>query len=292
MIGVPQGGEVVGAPAVWVQPSSGTTWVFVATSGGIAAFTLSTAGQPIRADGKQIPILSKVWQHSAGGFSPLIANGVLYYAGSNYLHAARSDQRQRAMEGHHGREHTLGKSAGGQRGALHHRWERQPSRRGRDRRLADRLLAHRPGEHGHPDRYEHVHGHPNGHEHAGAANADRHPHEHLYRYPGAPTATNTATNTPAPATATASATSTRVPPTATSTATNTPARPTSTPRPTRTPRPTATATQTPCHPAQVSTRQRAWRRRTARGSPSGSSMSGAAAVVTARSSTPRPPGNR
>ena len=227
MIGVPQGGEVVGAQAVWVQPGTGTTWVFVATSGGIAAFTLSTAGQPVRGDGKQIPILSKVWQHSAGGFSPLIANGVLYYAGSNYLHALDPVSGNELWK-----DTTIGN--------IH--WE-SPL-------VANGVLYITDGSGNHHDAGETA-GSLTAYSLTGQGNTAAPTDTSTSTgtrtgtsMPVSPTLTGTATNTPVPATAT----KTPLPATATSTATNTPARPTSTPSPTRTPRPTATATQTPVPP--------------------------------------------
>lgn len=80
IINVPQGGGVLTAPAVWVNPADGSTWAFVANGNGISALklTLGSGG---------VPQLSVVWQKTGGGFSPLIANNVLYYAGSNALRA-------------------------------------------------------------------------------------------------------------------------------------------------------------------------------------------------------------
>ena len=70
-IAVPQGGEVLPQPAVWID-SSGTTWVFVTTSNGIAGLRLVI-------DGIGNPSLSPVWNSAVGGSSPVVANGVLYY---------------------------------------------------------------------------------------------------------------------------------------------------------------------------------------------------------------------
>lgn len=73
LINVPQGGLVFAQPAVWVD-SSGTTWVFVATGNGVSGLTLGlTTTTPHK------PTLTKVWQNSSGGSSPVVANGVLYY---------------------------------------------------------------------------------------------------------------------------------------------------------------------------------------------------------------------
>jgi outer membrane protein assembly factor BamB len=78
-ISVPQGGEVLTTPAVWTA-LNGDTWVFVVTGSGIS-------GLKLLVDGTGHPSLSNVWTNLQGGFSPLVANGVLYYAGSSLLHA-------------------------------------------------------------------------------------------------------------------------------------------------------------------------------------------------------------
>ena len=73
MIDVPQGGEILTAPAMWLNPMDDTTWVFVANSDGISGLKLN-----ISASGT--PELQPVWTDHAGGSSPILANGVLYYA--------------------------------------------------------------------------------------------------------------------------------------------------------------------------------------------------------------------
>jgi outer membrane protein assembly factor BamB len=80
ILNVPQGGGVFSTPAVWVNPADNTTWAFVANGSGISALkvSLGTGG---------VPQLTVVWQKTGGGFSPLVANNVLYYAGSNALRA-------------------------------------------------------------------------------------------------------------------------------------------------------------------------------------------------------------
>ena len=79
-IPVPQGGQVLSAPAVWVNPTDGSTWMFISTSNGISGLSLTE-------DSGGNPSLAARWKDSAGGFSPLVANGVLYYAGSGHLRA-------------------------------------------------------------------------------------------------------------------------------------------------------------------------------------------------------------
>ena len=78
VIGVPQGGEVLTAPAVWVD-SQGTTWVFVANDNGLSALTLNV--------NNGTPSLREVWRHMGQRTSPIVANGVLYDAGSGIIEA-------------------------------------------------------------------------------------------------------------------------------------------------------------------------------------------------------------
>ncbi len=78
VIGVPQGGEVLTAPAVWVD-SQGTTWVFVANDNGLSALTLNV--------NNGTPSLREVWRHTGQRTSPIVANGVLYDAGSGIIEA-------------------------------------------------------------------------------------------------------------------------------------------------------------------------------------------------------------
>src|SRR5450432_350564 len=73
------GGSVVfPQPAVWVNPADGTTWFFVTNDVKIVAYHLDVSGAPT---------LSKPWSTGNGGTSPVIANGVLYYASNNIVRA-------------------------------------------------------------------------------------------------------------------------------------------------------------------------------------------------------------
>ena len=72
------GGVVFPQPAVWVNPADGRTWAYVANGGHLVAYRLNVAGTPS---------LSKQWTTTNGGTSPVIANGVLYYAASGILRA-------------------------------------------------------------------------------------------------------------------------------------------------------------------------------------------------------------
>jgi hypothetical protein len=71
---VPQGGEVLTQPAVWINfPGDGSTWVFVANGSGIS-------GLQLVADESGNPSLVSRWTNMTGGTSPIIANDILYYA--------------------------------------------------------------------------------------------------------------------------------------------------------------------------------------------------------------------
>ena len=72
-IDVPQGGEVLTAPAVWANPSDGSVWVFYANDSGIS-------GLKIVVDGGGSPSIAPQWTDGTGGTSPILANGILYYA--------------------------------------------------------------------------------------------------------------------------------------------------------------------------------------------------------------------
>jgi outer membrane protein assembly factor BamB len=80
IVDVPQGGDVLPQPAVWVNPADGSTWAFVANGSGLSALTLAI-------DAGGAPSLVERWNSTQGGSSPLVANNVLYYAGSNALRA-------------------------------------------------------------------------------------------------------------------------------------------------------------------------------------------------------------
>jgi hypothetical protein len=82
---IPQGGLVFSQQAVWVNPSDGTTWVFVGTSGGVSGLRLNidATGNP------SLLTSSPSWTDTAHGSatSPLLANGVLYTFGGGLMHA-------------------------------------------------------------------------------------------------------------------------------------------------------------------------------------------------------------
>jgi hypothetical protein len=74
---LPQGGAVLTQPAVWID-SAGRVWLYVVTASGVS-------GLQVTVDGAGTPSLTPQWLVSQGGFSPIVANGVLYYAHSNRI---------------------------------------------------------------------------------------------------------------------------------------------------------------------------------------------------------------
>ncbi|MBZ5589838.1 MAG: PQQ-binding-like beta-propeller repeat protein [Acidobacteriia bacterium] len=74
---LPQGGEVLTAPAVWVDPATGATWAYVANGRGLSGFRLGlgSGGVP-----RLSTVVPEAWTIATGGSSPIIANGVLFYA--------------------------------------------------------------------------------------------------------------------------------------------------------------------------------------------------------------------
>jgi outer membrane protein assembly factor BamB len=86
-IRVPQGGQVLTAPAVWVSPADGATWVFVATFRNFGAGAGGISGCRLTVDGSGTPGLEFAWKKAGDGTSPVIANGILFYAGSRNVRA-------------------------------------------------------------------------------------------------------------------------------------------------------------------------------------------------------------
>ncbi|HEY6321362.1 MAG TPA: PQQ-binding-like beta-propeller repeat protein [Thermoanaerobaculia bacterium] len=78
-IGVPQGGEVLTQPAIWANPADGSSWAFVANDAGIAGIQLQIDNGT--------PSLVPRWTQHAGGTSPIVANGILFYAGGPGIQA-------------------------------------------------------------------------------------------------------------------------------------------------------------------------------------------------------------
>jgi outer membrane protein assembly factor BamB len=78
LIAVPQGGPILTFSAVWTHPADGASWIFVANGSGIAGLKISV-------DASGNPSLQPVWSHGPGGTSPLVANGILFYASSGLV---------------------------------------------------------------------------------------------------------------------------------------------------------------------------------------------------------------
>jgi hypothetical protein len=79
LISVPQGCEVLSTPAVWVNPADSATWVFVSNGCGISGLKLTVTGG--------VPSLASHWSKGLAGFSPIVANNVLYQAGGGIIRA-------------------------------------------------------------------------------------------------------------------------------------------------------------------------------------------------------------
>ncbi len=76
---LPMGGVLLTQPAVWIDPADNSTWVFVSNGNGMVALQLA-----VSASGA--PSLVQRWT-SAGGTSPLVANGVVFVARSGLVSA-------------------------------------------------------------------------------------------------------------------------------------------------------------------------------------------------------------
>ncbi len=80
ILNVPQGGQVLTQPAVWMNPADQGVWTFIANGSGISGLELTVGPGGT-------PSLVSRWTNGAGGSSPVLANGILYDAGSGVLHA-------------------------------------------------------------------------------------------------------------------------------------------------------------------------------------------------------------
>jgi outer membrane protein assembly factor BamB len=75
-VDIPSGEMVFTAPAVWVDPQDKSSWIFVGTYDGLAAFRLWV-------DKSGMPSLKLEWKQSDGSSSPIVANGILFCAVSS-----------------------------------------------------------------------------------------------------------------------------------------------------------------------------------------------------------------
>ncbi len=83
---VPQGGIVIARPAAWLAPD-GTTWVFVTTYLGASGLAV------VSRDG--VPQLEPRWTNSLDGATPVVVNGVLYFARNHELVALNPQTGER-----------------------------------------------------------------------------------------------------------------------------------------------------------------------------------------------------
>ena len=77
---LPQGGQVLTAPAIWQSPSDGRIWAIVANGSGISGLELTLGGGGA-------PLLVSRWTNGNGGTSPVVVNGILYYASYSGMRA-------------------------------------------------------------------------------------------------------------------------------------------------------------------------------------------------------------
>jgi outer membrane protein assembly factor BamB len=80
---LPQGGAVLTMPALLYLPRLQITLAYVANGNGISCLRLTV-------NGSGTPNLTKLWQTNAGATSPLVAGGLLYYAGSGGIRAVNA----------------------------------------------------------------------------------------------------------------------------------------------------------------------------------------------------------
>lgn len=73
------GGGILQAPATWVNPADGSAWLFVVNFGTISGWQVAVSAT--------VPSLVMRWQVGPGGTSPVVNNGILYYASSYRLYA-------------------------------------------------------------------------------------------------------------------------------------------------------------------------------------------------------------
>jgi hypothetical protein len=67
------------APAAWVNPADGSTWLFATTGVSVSGYQLTASGSSVA--------LTQKWTLVQGGTSPLVANNVLYLAKANTIQA-------------------------------------------------------------------------------------------------------------------------------------------------------------------------------------------------------------
>jgi outer membrane protein assembly factor BamB len=70
---------VFAAPAAWVNPADGSTWLFVTTSSSISGYQLAASGSTVA--------LTAKWTLAQAGTLPHVSNNVLYVARGNTIQA-------------------------------------------------------------------------------------------------------------------------------------------------------------------------------------------------------------
>jgi hypothetical protein len=80
IIGVPQGGQVLSQPAVWVNPADSSTWIFVVNNSG-------ASGVRLEFDVSGNPSLVPQWNNGQSGTSPVIANNMVFLVGGSNARA-------------------------------------------------------------------------------------------------------------------------------------------------------------------------------------------------------------
>jgi hypothetical protein len=73
VVPVPQGGEVLTQPTIWINPFDRSTWVFIGNDNGTSALKVVV-------DAQGNPSLAVQWNEPTPSTTPLVANGVLYLA--------------------------------------------------------------------------------------------------------------------------------------------------------------------------------------------------------------------
>jgi PQQ-like domain len=80
IIDVPQGGQVLSQPAVWVNPADGKTWIFVVNGSGASGVRLDF-------DMGGNPSLVPQWNNGQSGTSPVVANNMVFLIGGSTVRA-------------------------------------------------------------------------------------------------------------------------------------------------------------------------------------------------------------
>jgi PQQ-like domain len=80
IIDIPQGGQLLSQPAVWINPADNSTWIFVINNSGASALRLNF-------DVNGNPSLVAQWHNGQSGTSPVIANNMVFFIGGSVARA-------------------------------------------------------------------------------------------------------------------------------------------------------------------------------------------------------------